>query len=61
MSVLKTVLDMTGALCSHIKISITQKRALSLPYPQGEQAGVEVGYLPSTPGTRVQIPGRASE
>ena len=35
-------------------------------YPQalgnnGEQAGVEVGYLPSTPGTRVQIPGRASE
>ena len=27
----------------------------------GEQAGVEVGYLPSTPGTRVQIPGRASE
>ena len=27
----------------------------------GEQGGVEVGYLPSTPGTRVQIPGRASE
>ena len=27
----------------------------------GEQAGVEVGYLHSTPGTRVQIPGRASE
>ena len=24
---------------------------------RGEQAGVEVGYLPSTPGTRVQSPG----